>query len=69
MKKYNHLTSGQRYTIDVLLQQKKSMKEICKTINISQFTFSRVLKRIEMSYNGGILGGLKKKILNHLREI
>lgn len=43
--KYNHLTSEQRYTIDVLLQQKKSRKEICETIGISQSTLCRELKR------------------------
>ncbi len=45
MKNYNHLTQEQRYTIFVLLQQKKSRKEICKTINISESTLSRELKR------------------------
>ena len=51
MKKYNHLTPEQRYTIFVLLQQKKSRKEICKTINISESTLCRELKR-----NGGQRG-------------
>lgn len=45
MKKYNHLTREQRYTIFVLLQQKKSRKEICETINISESTLCRELKR------------------------
>ena len=45
MKKYSHLTPEQRYTIDVLLQQKKSRKEICETIKISQSTLCRELKR------------------------
>lgn len=45
MKKYSHLTPEQRYTIDVLLRQKKSRKEICETINISKSTLSRELKR------------------------
>lgn len=48
---YHHLTSEQRYTIDVLLQQKKSRKEICETIKISQSTLCRELKR-----NSGKLG-------------
>lgn len=43
--KYHHLTSEQRYTIEVLLQQKKSRKEICETIKISQSTLCRELKR------------------------
>lgn len=45
MKKYNHLTREQRYTIFVLLQQKKSRKEICETIKISESTLCRELKR------------------------
>ena len=45
MKKYHHLTAEQRYTIDVLLRQKKSRKEICEIINISQSTLCRELKR------------------------
>lgn len=43
--KYNHLTAEQRYTIDVLLRQKKSRKEIAQTIGISQSTLCRELKR------------------------
>jgi len=43
--KYHHLTSEQRYTIDVLLQQNKSRKEIARTIGVSQSTLSRELKR------------------------
>ncbi len=42
---YNHLTPEQRYTIDVLLQQGKSRKEICEIIKISQSTLCRELKR------------------------
>ena len=42
---YHHLTSEQRYTIDVLLRQKKSRKEISKTIGISESTLCRELKR------------------------
>ena len=42
---YHHLNSEQRYAIDVLLQQKKSRKEICETIGISQSTLCRELKR------------------------
>lgn len=45
MKKYNHLTAEQRYTIDVLLRQKKSRKEIVQTIGVSQSTLCRELKR------------------------
>ena len=42
---YHHLNSEQRYAIDVLLQQKKSRKEICEIIGISQSTLCRELKR------------------------
>lgn len=49
--KYHHLIPEQRYTIDVLLQQKKSRKEICETIGISQSTLCREIKR-----NGGQRG-------------
>jgi transposase, IS30 family len=48
--KYKHLTPEQRYTIDVLLQQKKSRKEICETIKISQSTLCRELKRNSGKY-------------------
>ena len=44
MKKYHHLTAEQRYTIDVLLRQKKSRKEISQTIGISESALSRELK-------------------------
>lgn len=43
--RYTHITPEQRYTIDVLLQQKKSRKEICETIKISQSSLCRELKR------------------------
>ena len=43
--KYNHLTAEQRYTIFVLLRQKKSRKEIAKTIGVSESTLCRELKR------------------------
>lgn len=42
---YHHLTSEQRYTIYVLLRQKKSRKEIAQTIGVSQSTLCRELKR------------------------
>lgn len=48
MKNYHHLTPEQRYTIDVMLQQKKSRKEISETIKVSESTLSREINR-----NGG----------------
>ena len=43
--KYKHLTSEQRYTIEVLLRQQKSRKEISHTIGVSQSTLCREIKR------------------------
>lgn len=43
--KYKHLTSEQRYTIEVLLRQQKSRKEISQTIGVSQSTLCREIKR------------------------
>ncbi|MGM9800649.1 MAG: helix-turn-helix domain-containing protein [Muribaculaceae bacterium] len=43
--KYKHITPEQRYTINVLLQQNKSRKEICETIKISQSSLCRELKK------------------------
>jgi IS30 family transposase len=48
--KYKHLTPEQRYTIEVLLRQRKSRKEICETIKISQSTLCRELKRNSGKY-------------------
>ncbi len=48
--KYHHLTPEQRYTIDVLLHQGMSRKFIAKSINISQSTLSRELKRNSGKY-------------------
>lgn len=42
---YNHLTAEQRYTIDVLLRQKKKRKEIALTIGVSESTLCREIKR------------------------
>ncbi|MBR1793223.1 MAG: IS30 family transposase [Bacteroidales bacterium] len=43
MKHYTHLTSEQRYTIFVLLRQKKTKAEIARTIGVSQSTVYREL--------------------------
>lgn len=42
---YRHLTAEQRYTIDVLLRQKKSRKEIAETIGVSESALSREIRR------------------------
>ena len=42
---YHHITSEQRYTIDVLLRQKKSRKEIAETIGVSESALCREIKR------------------------
>lgn len=43
--RYKHLTPEQRYTICVLLKQKKTQKEIAATIGVSVSTVSREIKR------------------------
>lgn len=48
---YKHLTSQQRYTIDVLLQKKTSIKEIANTINVHYSTVYRELKRNKGVYH------------------
>lgn len=48
---YKHLTSQQRYTIDVLLQKKTSIKEIANTINVHYSTIYRELKRNKGAYH------------------
>src|SRR5574344_56115 len=45
MKKYNHLTKEQRYTISVCLRKKLSLTEIAELINVSKSTVSREIKR------------------------
>lgn len=42
---YHHITSEQRYTIDVLLRQKKSRKEIAETIGVSESALCREIRR------------------------
>ena len=49
--KYKQLTSEQRYTISVLLQNKTKKKDIAKAINVSSSTITRELKR-----NSGVRG-------------
>ena len=48
---YKQLTSEQRYTISVLLQNRMKQKDIAKAINVSPSTVSREIKR-----NSGIRG-------------
>ena len=45
MKKYNHLSREQRYTIDRLLKQGKSYSLIAETIGVSTSTVSREIRR------------------------
>lgn len=49
---YKHLTSEQRYTLDVLLKQKTQKKIIAASIGVSESTISREIRR-----NGGVRGG------------
>ena len=48
---YKQLTSEQRYTISVLLQNRTKQKEIAKAINVSPGTVSREIRR-----NSGVRG-------------
>ena len=48
---YKQLTSEQRYTISVLLQNRMKQKDIAKSINVSPSTVSREIRR-----NSGIRG-------------
>jgi len=50
MKKYNHITKEQRYTISVCLREKKSLSEIANLINVSKSTVSREVKRNSNTY-------------------
>ena len=45
MKKYNHLSREQRYTIDRLLKQGKSYSFIAETIGVATSTVSREIRR------------------------
>lgn len=45
MKKYNHLTREQRYTISVCLKENKSKSEIARLIGVTKSTVSREIKR------------------------
>jgi len=45
MKKYNHITKVQRYTISVCLKKKMSLSAIAKLIDVSKSTVSRVVKK------------------------
>ena len=50
MKKYNHLTKEQRYTISVCLRKKMSLSNIANLINVSKSTVSREIKRNSNMY-------------------
>ena len=45
MKKYNHITKEQRYTISVCLKKKMSLSKIADLINVNKSTVSREIKR------------------------
>lgn len=49
MPTYNRLTPEQRYTIEVMIRNKSSQKEIAKVIMVSPSTISRELRRSGMS--------------------
>lgn len=45
MKKYNHLTQRQRYTISVCLKEKISITQIARLIGVDKSTVSREIRR------------------------
>ena len=50
MKKYNHITKEQRYTISVCLKKKMSLSKIADLINVNKSTVSREIKRNSNMY-------------------
>ena len=50
MKRYNHLTKEQRYTISVCLRKKMSLSAIAKLIDVSKSTVSREIKKNSNMY-------------------
>ena len=50
MKRYNHLTREQRYTISVCLREKMSLSGIANLISVSKSTVSREIKRNSNMY-------------------
>ncbi len=50
MKRYNHLTKEQRYTISVCLKKKMLLSEIAKLIDVCKSTVSREIKRNSNMY-------------------
>ena len=50
MKRYNHLTKVQRYTISVCLRKKMSLSAIAKLIDVSKSTVSREIKKNSNMY-------------------
>ena len=50
MKKYNHLTKEQRYTISACLRKKMSLSAVAELINVSRSTVSREIKRNSNMY-------------------
>ncbi len=50
MKKYNHITKEQRYTISVCLKKKMSLSKIANLINVNKSTVSREIKRNSNMY-------------------
>lgn len=50
MKKYNHLTAGQRYEISAYLREKHSLNWIANALNVSKSTICREVKRNSNMY-------------------
>ncbi|RYD72560.1 MAG: hypothetical protein EOP84_22960 [Verrucomicrobiaceae bacterium] len=51
MPRYSRLTREKRYTIEIVIRDSRSQKEIAATISVSGSTVSRDLRRDGMSRN------------------
>ena len=64
---YRHLTSEQRYYIEVSLHNKTSQKDIAKNIGVSESTISRELKR-NRNKRGRYSGSFAQELANERAE-
>jgi len=72
MECHHHPAKGQRYTISVLSQAKKSKKEICRITGVSRSTLHRELRRnsLDGAYNGEDAENVNREsVLSNLLEI
>ena len=75
MKRYNHLTKEQRYTISVCLRKKMSLSATAKLIDVSKSTVSREIKKNSNMYRhyvaieAQLFSEMRKAILRKLGEL